>query len=116
MVFSFYNKNFFEDIVYLLKEFNRPVYIRPVALTVEMIKKINKDDVKEFLKNVSKTIKLIEQNDFKKYICNYNHFSNVMDITLGPTVDYDGTIYTTRCFVLPYDDNVKLEILGNILK
>jgi hypothetical protein len=84
MVMSFFNKNIFNNIVYLINEFRIPVFIMPVDLTLNYINS-DKDiinNIKKYLINIQSTLQLLEKNNLTKYIVNYN--SEYRDIKIPP--------------------------------
>jgi len=84
MVMSFFNKDIFKNIVYLIKEFRIPVFIMPVDLTLNYINSDKNiiNNIKKYLIHINKTIKLLEKNNLTKYIVNYNN--EYRDIKIPP--------------------------------
>jgi len=119
MVMSFFNNDIFNNIVYLIKEFKIPVFIMPVDLTLKYIKNdINiKKNIRKYLINIWKTLKLLEKNNLTKYIVNYNNeYRDIKIPPIWPTIDIKWDIYATRDFLFTMDKNIIFETIWNIKK
>lgn len=114
LVIDFNNSNVIADVLYLIKEFKRPIFLMPVDLSYDAIydenwkiKSLGK--IEEYIKKIWEIILFIRNNNIISQISNFKA-NQMMDIKLPPiwpTIDYGGDIYVTRDFLFMMDKSSK---------
>ena len=112
MVMSFFNANILQDILHLLKEYKKPLFIMPVDLTYDYIKKTNdlSTGIQKYMENINKVIFWIRKLWIEKHIVNFqNDYRDIKIPPIGPTIDTNWDIYTTRDFLFTMDKSTGFE-------
>lgn len=112
MVMSFFNANILQDILHLLKEYKKPLFIMPVDLTYDYINN-TKDlsiGIKKYMENINRIISWIRKIWIEEYIVNFqNDYRDIKIPPIGPTIDTNWDIYTTRDFLFTMDKSIEFK-------
>jgi len=119
LVMYLHNKNIINDILYLIKNFDIPIFLMPVDLSYDyIIKNRSKINfyIKFYLRKISEIILFIKKYHLEFKISNFrtNSFFDLKLPPIWPTINYNWDIYVTRDFLFQMDKNNTFSTIWNI--
>lgn len=119
MVAGFSSPSLIDDFTYLCDTFKLPVFLMPVDLTYAFIK--SRPDIAARLQAYARKLRdlmafLKTRSAYGRMAVNLGErdFRDLKMPPLGPTIDWDGSVYVTRDFLFTMDKESTFEPIGSL--